>query len=169
MSEDEYPVMEWMPSVIICEEKHSTNYWDATSPEAAAKSALAILTERWNQGWWYNDPSEDGLGTSEWADKVRADNKRAMEMTKEQYDALPEVAQKHVLALRKRIKQERAYAQEYQVWYDAAKKVVTEKDSSVIVIGKGRYKRYSSPAFELLYQRSDHEYESVSLETLLQG
>ncbi len=39
--------------VLVAQEKHGTRYFDATTEEAAHKSALALLAERFKLKWYY--------------------------------------------------------------------------------------------------------------------
>lgn len=166
-----------LTKIIVCDEKHNNSYYDASTPEAWAKSALAILTERWNDGYWYQDPDEDGLGTSEWAEKRRAEYARALSLTDEQIAELPAEAQKAVNKLRSDAKRDSEHDKEHRAWYELAKQVVEDQDLGTFLFGdrktartkagkEGRYERREPKAWVLLYQRSDHEYEGVSLEDL---
>jgi hypothetical protein len=152
-----------MTAIIICEEKHDTAYWDASTPEQFAESALAILTWRWNDGYWYHDPDSDGLGSSEWAEKEREQRRKALAMTVEEISALPESAQKAINGLRARAKRESAEDRRHREWYTRAKRVVAEQDTSTVTVGRGRFAREVPEAWVLLEERSDHEYEHVEL------
>lgn len=169
-----------MSRVIVCHEKHDTPQWDASTDEEWAKSALAILTERWNLGYWYADPDEDGLGTSDWADKRREEYAKALALTPEEIEALPEEAQKSIKYLRTQAKRDSEYDKEHRAWYALAKQVVEDQDLGTYLFGdrttartkagkEGRFERHEPKAWVLLEKRSDGEYERVELVDLRKG
>lgn len=143
-----------------------TSYWDATTPASWAVNSLAILTQRWEQGHWYQDPDDDGLGSGEWAEKRRQEFKDALALGIPEIEKLPKAAQETIFSLRKSSKRESRVEQEYRKWYEEAKKVVETQDSSSITVGRNRYERQVPKAWWLLEARSDGEYERVSLEDL---
>jgi hypothetical protein len=150
----------------VCEEKHSTRYWDATTFERFAEACLAILTERWEEGYWYHDPDDDGLGDSEWAEQRRAEIAKAKALTKEQLEALPEDARKSVLTLRREDRVTAEHDRQHREWYQRAKRVVEDQDMGTVTVGRNRFARDEPEAWLLLQERSDAEYERVTLETL---
>jgi len=159
-----------MTKIIVCREKHGDYYWDASTPEAFAKSALAILTERFTQGWWYHNPDDDdGLGKSEWANKERKQNEIVLAMSKEQIDVLPDDAKRAVLRRRKETEQQLKENAEARDWYQAAKLVVENQSLATVTVGRGVWERQIPVAWRLLEERTDYEYESVVLESLLTG
>lgn len=166
-----------MSQIIIAHEKHGTFHFDASTPELLAENALKILTERWNQGYWYSDPDDDGLGTSDWADKRREEYAKALALEPEEIEALPEDARKAVLHLRQDAKRDSEYDIKHRKWYERAKAVVEAQDLSCYLYGdrktartkagkEGRYEREVPKAWSLLEERNDHEYERVELEDL---
>lgn len=155
-----------MSQIIVCDEKHDTVYWDASTPEALAASALAILTWRWKDGYWYLDPEDDGLGSSEWADEQRAQRDKALAMTQEQIALLPDDARQVVLRLRADAKRDSAEDRRHRDWYERAKRVVESQSTGTVVVGRNRFAREVPEAWVLLEERSDHEYERVALEDL---
>lgn len=144
--------------IIVCDEKHGDVYWRADTPEQWAASSLAILTERWNQGWWYHRPKEPAQRDT--------DEQNASNMTKEQIAALPRDAQLVIRRLRKRMQIQQAAYQMESEWYDRAEKCVADQDRSMVTIGRGKYAHDEPVAWQLLQDRSDYEYERVTLETL---
>lgn len=147
--------------IIIAKEKHGDRFYDASTPEAWAKNALKILTERWNEGYWYEDPDDDGLGNSEWADKRREEYKKACALTEEEIEALPEDARKTVLTMRKNAKRETEEDIMHRKWYEQAKQVVEDQDLGTYLFGdrraartkagkEGRYERKVPKAWALL-------------------
>lgn len=155
--------------VITCHEKHDTPIWDATTPEAFAASALAILTERWRDGYWYHDPDADGLGTSEWAEARRAEIAAALALTKEEIDKLPASARQSILGLRGQARSESEHERQHRDWYARARTCVEEQDDGLVTVGGGRWEHQIPVAWQLLEERSDHEYERVELVTLEQA
>jgi len=49
----------WIPSVIICHEKHGDRIFNALTEEKLYESSLLILKERMKSGYWYHDPGDD--------------------------------------------------------------------------------------------------------------
>lgn len=177
-----------MSYVIVCKEKHGDFYYDASTDEAFAESALAILTNRWNEGYWYYDPDETDKETREWRpeilmetvlgedwpgwdvpenDRVAAINKRSNDL-KAKMDATADADEKELLALkRKKLSaavEEYKWRRDYRKWYAEAKVVVETQDLSTRSSKSGRF-TYPR-AWWLLADRSDHEYEGVELERL---
>lgn len=152
--------------VLVCYEKHGERYWDATSPEALARSALAILTERWKEGYWYSDPDDDGLGDSEWAEKRRAEIAKARALSREEIEALPTSARQAVISLRRESRQQVERDRRARDWYERAKRVVEEQDLGTVTVGRNRFAREVPEAWVLLEERSDCEYERVAVEVL---
>lgn len=156
-----------MSQILVSKEKHGTYYYPASTTEELGKSALALLTERFNQGYWYLTPDEMYNDDSQWEknaltklvpeynpeddletrqaalDKWHAENVAPIK----DEDARKLVAEKLSKAI-KRQKQKRAY----QEWYTELERVVKEKDAP--------------KAWGILRDRSDHEYEYVTLEDL---
>lgn len=124
--------------ILIERGKHGDQYHDASTPEAVAASSLAILTERWEAGYYYYDPGPE----PEWKGPGRADRDKLKELDKESWDSV----QKRL----KRFKNELRYWQQDNDLYQRIKKAVETKDGGL--------------AWECLYDRSDHEYEGVELE-----
>lgn len=62
-------------NVIVCREKHGTNYWPANTPDEFAASCAAILKQRVKDGWY-----------QEWGEPTHL----LTPLTDEQYEALPE-------------------------------------------------------------------------------
>lgn len=42
--------------ILVCYEKHGNRYLDASTPEKLGESALKVLKERWNEGYFYYAP-----------------------------------------------------------------------------------------------------------------
>lgn len=156
--------------IIVCDEKHGTFHWDASTPEEWAKSSLAILTERWKAGYWYLNPDSDGLGDSEWATNERAQIAKAKAMSKEAINELPVVARKAVIRILADDRRDSSEDKQHRRWYQQAKQVVENQDLSLITISEGtKWERQEPAAWRLLEERSDYEYERVSIEPLHTG
>lgn len=151
-----------MSQLIVCEEKHGTFYWPASTPEEWAESSLAILTERFNEGYWYYDPTTEE--PSEWSSKFMAAYERALALTIEEIAALPEDAQKSIALTIKNGRRQADEDAEAHQFYEKAKAIVEAQDAGFTTIGKGRYERQVPKAWLLLEAHSDHEYEQVTLE-----
>ena len=144
--------------IIVAKEKHESRYLDASTDEAWAKSALALLSERFKDGYWYYDPFADN---SDYSVKARQARSQLLEMTEEAITALPasvaEDLRKKIESARRDLKEdEKAKAQ-----YDEIKEVVEKQDLSWVGVGK----RWAQPrAWSLLMARREYEYERVGLE-----
>lgn len=142
--------------VIVAKEKHEKRMLEATTDEAWAQSALALLTERFNDGYWYNDPSSD---KSEWTVKKHKERSELLEMKEEVIAALPEFAQED---MRRKIASARRDAAEDAKelqQYLRIKQVVESQDLSWIGKNRGR----QPWAWALLMARTEYEYEGVGL------
>jgi hypothetical protein len=147
-----------MSQFIIAKEKDSTRYLDASTPEVWAKNALKLLTERWEEGYWYLDPEEAYDGYID-----------EQALTQEQIDALP--TEQLRKSEQKKLNDNIRYLREkgfYQKWYNEVKEVVGKQDLSMIGIGKPgtRWHHYEPRAWVLLRDRDGGEYENVHLEEL---
>src|ERR1043166_6583517 len=181
-----------MGQVIVCHEKHGEWYYDATTPEKFAESALKILTNRWKDGYWYYDPDEldkeslnsqyggrdrmietllpeghwPGWDASE--DLRVAAIKNYQDVLKDRYGDDPEVLELKTKKLNAAIK-EYKWRREYRKWYALAKRIVEEQSTEIHtwIDSKGEPGTGNEPvAWVLLEDRSDHEYERVELEDL---
>jgi hypothetical protein len=142
--------------IIVVREKNERRHLDASTDEAWAKSALALLTGRFNEGYWYTDPQ---AGQGEWSTKRRKERDELLEVKEETLAVLPEGEQED---LRKKIanaKRDAAEDEKELQQYLMIKQVVETQDLSWI--GKGRTSR--PRAWALLEARSGYEYEGVGL------
>jgi hypothetical protein len=152
-----------MSRIIVCEEKHGTRYWDASSDKAWAESALAILTERWNDGYWYSDPLSP---PSEWQLERQKDFERVLAYSEEEIANMAAPVASTVKTLRRQAKDEMAWDAKEHEFYKAVKTLVEAQDDGFATIGKGKYERQEPKAWLLLQEHSEHEYESVELVSL---
>lgn len=139
-----------MSDIIVERGKHGNFYWDASTNEAWAKSSLAILTERWNKGYYYNDPGEEPKIDSTIPDlegiKAMPDGPMRDAAVKT-YNAW--------VSRRKRWEREKAF-------YYAVKDIVEKQ-----VLSLTKHSRYPEPvAWVALSERFEHEYEGLELERL---
>lgn len=136
--------------IIVCHEKHGTFYHDASTPEAWAQSALKILTERFNDGYWYYDPRAEKHPFSL---DLRRKRDELLAMTDDQISAIPsEDAQRLLREKRALAQAEKREEDEMVEQYERIRAVVVAQDGS--------------EAWALLEERSDAEYERVELEDL---
>jgi hypothetical protein len=139
--------------IIVCHEKHGEWYYDASTPEQWARSALAILTERFNQGYWYNDPGEKPAEPNGY-------------LSKEQIEAMEEPYREQAVKIHNsHVRNLRWYREEAEQ-YATIKRIVEEQDASLVTVGRGRWERQAPAAWGPLADRSDGEYERVGLETV---
>lgn len=149
--------------MIVVKGKDDTSYLDASDPLTWAASSLKLLTERYEQRW-FATPTEI-FGDSE------------PPYTPEQIEALKSLpegdpARKAAVQRMHSYKQENKHRIEYAKWYEQMIRVVTEQDLSFVRLRddlpEERAVRAARPiAWQLLDERSDYEYEYVSLETLV--
>lgn len=138
-------------NILVCQEKHATVYWRADNPQEWAHSSLAILTRRWNDGYWYYEPEMP----------ERPDHKP------EDIKTIQDTEYRQILE--QRWKWYQAALAEWNSandWYSRAKAVVEKQDTSCVTIGSGKWSRQEPKAWVLLNERSDYEYEYVEIETL---
>jgi hypothetical protein len=149
-----------MGRIIVCQEKHGTRYYDASSDEEWAKSALKILSDRLDDGYWYYDPRAESHPFSL---DLRKKRDELLAITDEQIDAIPsEEARDLLRAKREQARAElREEADEIEE-YERIRAVVEAQDESFVTVGRSREPK----AWRLLEARSGHEYESVELADL---
>ncbi len=149
--------------IIVEHGKHGTYYYDASTDKILAKSSLAILRRRAESGWYPEPTIYLGNDISE------ADN-----LTDEQITDLPS-PELRILASKRRQRyltllgnHETALEQ----WQEI-RRVIDEEDIRVKTVkwtdSKGNIRtRKEIPAWDILSERSDWEYEGVSIETVTQ-
>lgn len=137
--------------IIVWEDKHGTSLYDASTLEVWAESSIEILRTMMDNGYYYLDeytgepPLTDG-----------------------QIDALPdqykETARRDQAAAIRRIKE----TKENNDFYREVERVIREHDTGSFTLGSRGREREIPIAWDLLDQRSDYEYEHVSVETVWQ-
>jgi hypothetical protein len=149
--------------IIVCHEKHGERYYDASTPEAWAKSALAILTDRFNDGYWYHDPRQV---TNSFSLERRAKMYEMLLVTDEQIEAIPSDEARVVLRKqRRRARAEHQQELEQIEQYDRIKIAVEAQDRGFFTVGRDSFQ--IPVAWDILEDRSDHEYERVELEQVI--
>lgn len=129
---------EWTPSVLVEHGKHGEYYWDATTQEKFQANCLAILKNRFDQGWYYYEPEEP--------------TKPKGLLTKEEIKELQQPYKGQAIQIYNNyVRAKREYVSEKELW-DELKAAIEENDGGL--------------AWGVLYDRSDYEYERVSLEDL---
>lgn len=128
--------------VIVAPGKHDTRLLDASTDEAFASSALALLAERDAEGYWYEEPA--GLGED--------GDEALLSMTDAQIDALPELVGAQARRARARDRE----AQQRKRWWTRMRQVVDARSTACDRLGR-------PAAWMLLLERGDHEYEAVDL------
>jgi hypothetical protein len=142
--------------IIVAKEKDDTRYLDASTDEAWAKSALALLSERFRDGYWYSDPTAD---KHEFVVGRRKARDELIAMSEEALSSLPETAReemrRHILIAKRDAEEDQKQLKEYL----EIKRVVEEGDLGWT--GKGRFLK--PKAWALLEARAEYEYERVGL------
>lgn len=135
--------------VIVCVEKHSTRYHDASTREVFLRSCLRILKERLEQPrYWYGESE-----TREEFDSYMKEYGHRPSLTKEQAQALPEGGVK-----KKAIEELQYYADRLQNHLEHNQFLI---DVQVAVSNED-----GLMAWELLELRAKNEYERFQLEPL---
>ncbi len=124
------------PKLLILYEKHGEAYYHIANDEALFATALMILTGRLNSTYWYYNPSDE---------KPEA----PAELTTEALEKLPTSLQAEGKKLLARYKRELCDWQENMETFAMIQKAVSDKDGQL--------------AWQVLQERSDHEYERVEL------
>jgi hypothetical protein len=125
------------PQLLVFEEKHGNRYFYIPDDKTLAAAALKVLTERYEEGYWYYEPGE---------------KPKAPDFTKEQITTLPESMRP---AAEKKLREYEAACRQYATEvedYERIVKAVKTKDGKL--------------AWKALYDRQDGEYERVKLERL---
>lgn len=152
--------------VIVAREKHGDFYYDATTPEAWARSALEILTERFDSGYHYFDGDPDANHHFVQEQRAKELEASAPDLSDEDLRKLPVEARKPIIRARQRIRDREMEFESDRIFYAAVKEIVEDQDAGMITVGHGRWEREVPKAWKLLQERSDYEYEDVSLEPL---
>lgn len=157
---------EWKPSVLVLYEKHGDFFYDATTREKFETNCLAILKERFDEGYWYNTPDEQYPKDSKWdttifqlipdfpEDGTKEEKDAAIATWREaNVNVIPDADAQALVKqkLSKAIKNYNNRAR-YKKWYAELERVLEEKDASA--------------AWKILDDRSDHEYERIELQDL---
>ena len=137
--------------VLVWKDKHGTSYYDASTPEALAESALNVLGTMMDIGYYYREEKEFEVP-----------------ITDEEIEAMPLKYRDHARKDQSYAKRSILDAKENNDFYDEVKRVLAEHDMSTVTIGRGKHERQVPIAWNLLDSRSDYEYEYVSLEDVWQ-
>lgn len=125
------------PALLIERGKHGDSYFLINSPEDLEQRALKILTDRHEEGYWYEKP----------APPDSSDN-----LSKEEIEKLSPKLQKEAIRLQQRYLAEHNEYLDILAEYEDIVKAIKDSDGRL--------------AWYILDQRSDGEYESVELSTL---
>lgn len=147
-----------MSRFMIVEEKHSTFYLDCETDELWASASIWLLSKRFREGYWYLEPDVQYSETSKPSEP---------EMPGAAIKALPEDSEIRKVAEKQLNAWTRWHAAraEYRAWYDALANLVEEQDTGFVTLGRGRHERQEPKAWRILDERSDYQYEGVTLET----
>jgi hypothetical protein len=158
-----------MSTILIFKEKHGDRYFDASTPEAKSAAFLKILRERFNSGYYYEEPKSP-------EHTLTKDEKALLSLSEEQLDALPAPLQASTKTQVSRVRRKlRGVQEEYEqakLWWDSvvallaldpAEAVNQKEERRIRVMNK----TYSvSSAEDLLDARKDYEYEDYWVESL---
>jgi hypothetical protein len=153
--------------VIVAEGKHGNDYFDASTPELAARAYSIILGERKEIGYFWRE--YEGEIT------LTAEQQEILDMTNEQIDALPSSLRASTKERKEKIA--RGYAakkrrkEQEDQWFHALDLVLavpTEESYKVTTEGVPGFERgrVRSLAAVLVESRTDGEYENVYTERL---
>jgi len=130
------------PLVLVAEGKNNRRYLDARDEAAFHRSALRLLRERFEAGYYYPDPNDD------------ARNEPAVDLKPEALKHIPVVspaARLHERQVSNRNRWQREHAR-YVSWHKDAVRALAEQNGEL--------------AWRCLEQRDAYEYEGVQLECL---
>jgi rubrerythrin len=164
-----------MGAILVAHEKHGEYYFPASTDEELSKSALYLLTERWNQGYWYLEPDEylsskysptfEDLVPGFVNDAPLEERQAAIVAYEETIKAVPdEDAQKMMKRKLRDAQVNTRRKNEYSKWYNQVKELVESQDHTQVLTFKNG--RTTPLSWSLLQDRSDAEYERVELEHL---
>ena len=129
--------------ILVAAEKHADVYYDATTSVQLRKSALRILTDRFEMGEYL---SPDDM--YEWEDKTYGP------YLAQDIDAIIDPTLREEFIKNKKLAQtNKLLKAQYKTWYDEVESAVRNKNDE--------------RAFQLLLYRNDYEYEAVSVEDVL--
>lgn len=152
--------------ILVAKEKHGDFYYAAGDDDSLAVSALKILRERWDAGYWYEEPEE-----------------QPAIMTADEIAALPNDTLKGA-ALRSNatVERDRRYHENHVKWWDSTKALLEMPEEEALkmtysmftgrlhfVVEDGE-RKIGSPmeevpmAWYLLQFRKEAEYEYVTLD-----
>jgi hypothetical protein len=155
-----------MNRLIYTNEKHGRFLYEADTDEQWSAQALQILSKRFSECWYYDPLAPIDPCTVE----GYPEREKLLALTKEEFDKIPtEALKSQVSSQIAAAKAEIKFDKQLSEWYQKAKKVVDEQDLSMITVGKGKWERQVPIAWYLLDQRTDGEYEQVTLVTFDNG
>lgn len=132
---------DWPQQVLIATEKHGTRILNALTRKDCYASCLLLLTERFTDSYWYYKPEAP-------TDKP--------DLPKEHIEALPDGEVKKLASKQwKRFEKRNRHYEDALAQYNEIVLAVESEDGRL--------------AYQCLHDRSDHEYEGVSLEVLSGG
>lgn len=147
--------------IIVWEDKHSTKYYDASTPEAWDASAIEILRELTDEPYGYMNP--------EYAKPFISDDDRRLagiDLDTLPTDARDELSHKVTQARAHIEREERGYRRA-QEEYALALSYIKAGKSPMMVRGKGYRGEHPVPSSWLIVEsRSGYEYENFSTETV---
>lgn len=126
----------FVPGVVVLEEKHGTAYYNAPDEETLHKVALTILKGRHKAGYWYHKP--EAPKKPDYTDPTEIAGLRG-DLKKRAEERLT------------RYKGELAQYEDEKLRFEDIQKAVRENDGAL--------------AWRILRERSDYEYEKVTLES----
>ena len=129
-----------MNKILIAHEKHGNRYFDASTEELRNAAALKLLTERFDEGYWYYKPNPPD---------------DTLILSAEQIVQLPtEVLRNQEAAKLRQYKRDFAEYEKEVEDHQLIQKAVQTKDAAL--------------AYKLLKRRIDYEYENITVEKLEQ-
>lgn len=126
--------------VLVAKEKHGTRMIDAEDIGAAA---LKLLTERFEEGYWYLDPEQEEHPFSL---KLREERDALLALPDEEVAKLPDAVKRE----RARAEADLAEDKRQHEEYEEIKRAIEERDGDA--------------AWRILQSRREHEYEYVELD-----
>lgn len=152
--------------ILVAKEKHGDYYFAADDAEQLAASALRLLRERWDAGYWYEEPEEQPAVLTD-AEIAALPN-----------DTLRQAARRS----NQTVERDRRYHENHRKWWDSTKALLAMPEEEALLMTYSMFtgrlhfverdgkREIGSPmesvpmAWYLLQFRKDAEYEYVTLD-----
>lgn len=140
--------------ILVEKNKYNTLYYDVSTNELLAATALKILTQRFNDNWYYKPSLNDFYYGHE----------KETFLSEEEIEDLPEHLQAAERDKVRRLKACKVKLIQAEYECEEIERIVKEQDNSFEEVQKMDRKYINIPAWSALQSRCDYEYENVYIE-----